>query len=138
MKPTVQNPDLYLVGNDYAQAPVEKFFKTGSGDFSGIGPDGKVYTDESYRDGIYRVLADDLSQGAWSADPWKNPSGFNKRTVLVDAFSPIPTYTSGDEGKNYSVADVIYGIGDDGDYKVVEPPRDAPEFVPEKKDEAQA
>lgn len=130
MKPTVQNPDLYLVGNDYAQAPVTDFYKTGSGDFSGIGPDGEVYTDESYRDGIYRVLSDKLVEGQFSADPWKDPHGFNKRTVLVEPFAPIPTYSSAASGTNYSVADVIYGIGEDGDYKVVEPRRDAPEFRP--------
>ena len=130
MKPTVQNPDLYLVGNDYAQAPVTDFYKTGSGDFSGIGPDGEVYTDESYRDGIYRVLSDKLVNGDWKEDPWKDPSGFNKRTVLVDPFSPIPTYASGDKGENYSVADVIYGVGDDGKYEAVKPRREAPEFRP--------
>lgn len=110
MKPTVQNPDLYLVGNDYVQAPIDDFYKTGSA-FSGIGPDGKPYVDDTYRDGIYRVLSDKLTEGAWSADPWKNPSGFNKRTLLVDPQAPIPTYVPDDEDNKYSVADVVYGIG---------------------------
>ena len=38
--------------------------------------------------------------------------GFNKRTVLVDPMAPIPTYTSGSD-TDYSVADVVYGIGPD-------------------------
>lgn len=110
MKPTVQAPEFYQVGNDYVQAPLDKFYKTGSA-FSGYNPDGSVYHDESYRDGIYRQLSDELVNGAYSADPFKDPSGFNKRTVLVDPLAPVPTYTSGDTA--YSVADVVYGIGPD-------------------------
>ena len=106
MKPTVQAPEFYQVGNDYVQAPLDKFYSSA---FSGIGPDGKPYVDDSYRDGIYRQLSDELVNGAYSADPFKDPSGFNKRTVLVDPKAPIPTYTSGDTA--YSVADVVYGIG---------------------------
>lgn len=110
MKPTVQAPEFYQVGNDYVQAPLDKFFKTGSAAFSGIGPDGKAYVTDSYQDGIYRQLSDDLVNGDFSADPWKDPSGFNKRTVLVNAYAPIPTYTSG-EDTDYSKADVVYNIG---------------------------
>jgi len=106
MKPTVQAPEFYQVGNDYVQAPLDKFYSSA---FSGIGPDGKPYVDDSYRDGIYRQLSDELVNGAYSADPFKDPSGFNKRTVLVDPKAPVPTYTSGDTA--YSVADVVYGIG---------------------------
>jgi hypothetical protein len=124
MKPTVQNPDLYLVGNDYVQAPVSAFYKTGSA-FSGIGPDGEPYVDDTYRDGIYRVLSDELTQGAWSADPWKDPHGFNKRTILVDPQSPIPTYASGDKGDLYSVADVVYGVGKE-DKKDIDPKTQSP------------
>ena len=106
MKPTVQAPEFYQIGNDYVQAPLDKFFSSA---FSGIGPDGEPYETDSYQDGIYRQLSDDLVNGDFSADPWKDPSGFNKRTVLVDPMAPIPTYTSGDT--QYSVADVVYGIG---------------------------
>lgn len=107
MKPTVQAPEFYQVGNDYVQAPLDKFFSSA---FSGIGPDGKPYETDSYQDGIYRQLSDDLVNGDFSADPWKDPSGFNKRTVLVNAYAPIPTYTSG-EDTDYSKADVVYNIG---------------------------
>lgn len=110
MKPTVQAPEFYQVGNDYVQAPLDKFYSSA---FSGIGPDGKPYVDDSYRDGIYRQLSDELVNGAYSADPFKDPSGFNKRTVLVEPFAPIPTYTSGSDTTDYSVADVVYGIGPD-------------------------
>ena len=110
MKPTVQAPEFYQVGNDYVQAPLDKFYSSA---FSGIGPDGKPYVDDSYRDGIYRQLSDELVNGSYSADPFKDPSGFNKRTVLVDPFAPIPTYTSGSDTTDYSVADVVYGIGPD-------------------------
>ena len=112
MKPTVQAPEFYQVGNDYVQAPLDKFYKTGSA-FSGYNPDGSVYTADTYQDGIYRQLSDELVNGAYSADPFKDPSGFNKRTVLVDPFAPIPTYTSGSDTTDYSVADVVYGIGPD-------------------------
>ena len=108
MKPTVQAPEFYQVGNDYVQAPLDKFYSSA---FSGIGPDGEPYVEDSYRDGIYRQLSDELVKGTYSADPFKDPSGFNKRTVLVDPKAPIPTYTSGDTA--YSVADVVYGIGPD-------------------------
>lgn len=110
MKPTVQAPEFYQVGNDYVQAPLDKFYSSA---FSGIGPDGKTYVTDSYQDGIYRQLSDELVNGAYSADPFKDPSGFNKRTVLVDPFAPIPTYTSGSDTTDYSVADVVYGIGPD-------------------------
>lgn len=124
MKPTVQNPDLYLVGNDYVQAPLSAFYKTGSA-FSGIGPDGKAYVDDTYRDGIYRVLSDDLVNGAFSGDPWKDPKGFNKRTILVDPQSPIPTYVPEDEDNKYSVADVVYGVGPE-DNKDIDPKTGSP------------
>lgn len=114
MKPTSQAPEFYQVGNDYVQAPLSGFFKTGSGSFSGIGPDGEPYVTDSYQDGIYRQLSDDLVNGPFSGDPWKDPHGFNKRTVLVNNMAPIPTYTSG-EDTQYSVADVVYGIGKDGE-----------------------
>ena len=107
MKPTVQAPEFYQVGNDYVQAPLNKFFSSA---FSGIGPDGEPYETDSYQDGIYRQLSDDLVNGQFSADPWKDPSGFNKRTVLVDRFAPIPTYTSAGD-TDYSKADVVYNVG---------------------------
>lgn len=110
MKPTVQAPEFYQVGNDYVQAPLDKFYSSA---FSGIGPDGKAYVIDSYQDGIYRQLSDELVNGAYSADPFKDPSGFNKRTVLVNPMAPIPTYTSGSDTTDYSVADVVYGIGPD-------------------------
>lgn len=108
MKPTVQAPEFYQVGNDYVQAPLSAFYEEGSA-FSGYNPDGTIYQEESYQDGIYRQLSTKLTEGEFSAAPWKDPKGFNKRTVLVDPLAPIPTYTSGDS--QYSVADVVYGIG---------------------------
>ena len=108
MKPTVQAPEFYQVGNDYVQAPLSAFFEEGSA-FSGYNPDGSVYQAESYQDGIYRQMSKTLTEGEFSAARWKDPNGFNKRTVLVDPMAPIPTYTSGDS--QYAVSDVVYGIG---------------------------
>jgi hypothetical protein len=106
MKPTVQAPEFYQVGNDYVQAPLSGFFEE---EMTCIAPDGSESVCDSYQDGIYRQLSKTLTEGEFSADPWKDPKGFNKRTVLVDPMAPIPTYTSGDS--QYSVADVVYGIG---------------------------
>lgn len=111
MKPTVQAPEFYQVGNDYVQAPLSAFFEEGSA-FSGYNPDGSVYQAESYQDGIYRQLSKTLTEGEFSAAPWKDPNGFNKRTVLVDPMAPIPTYTSGDS--QYAVSDVIYRYRSEG------------------------
>ena len=108
MKPAVQAPEFYRVGDDYVQAPLSAFFEEGSA-FSGYNPDGSVYQAESYQDGIYRQMSKTLTEGEFSAAPWKDPNGFNKRTVLVDPMAPIPTYTSGDS--QYAVSDVVYGIG---------------------------
>lgn len=92
MKPTVQNPDFYAVGNDYAQAPISAFYDVG-------------VSGENYQDGIYTKLADDLVNGAFSADPWKDPNGFNKRTILVN---PSASYSAEDYGQ----ADVIFNVGE--------------------------
>ena len=94
MKPTVQNPDYYTVGNDYAQAPLSEFYN--------VEEEGK----STYQDGIYTKLADTLVNGTYSADPWKDPHGFNKRTYLED---PSASYTD----DKYGQANVIYdGIDD--------------------------
>lgn len=121
MKPTVQNPDLYQVANDYVQAPLDKFF---SPEMEAAMPDGSTSAVDSYQDGIYRQLSDDLTQGEWSAAPWKDPAGFNKRTVLVDPFAPLPTYApSGDS--DYSVADVVKGVGpEDPAASAIKPPEE--------------
>ena len=95
MKPTVQNPDFYAVGNDYAQAPISAFYDLG-------------VSGENYQDGIYTKLADDLVNGAFSADPWKDPNGFNKRTILVN---PSASYSADDYGQ----ADVIFNVGETDD-----------------------
>lgn len=92
MKPTVQNPDFYAVGNDYAQAPISAFYDVGA-------------SGENYQDGIYTKLADSLVNGQFSADPWKDPNGFNKRTILVN---PSASYSAEDYGQ----ADVIFDVGD--------------------------
>lgn len=111
MKPTVQNPDFYAVGNDYAQAPLSAFYDVNTkwtvedlckaagvkvDDYSAISGnvDQLVGEPKFYQDGIYTQLADTLSG-------WKDPNGFNKRTLLVD---PSAKY---DEAL-YGVADVIY------------------------------
>lgn len=92
MKPTVQNPDFYAVGNDYAQAPISAFYDVGA-------------SGENYQDGIYTKLADSLVNGQFSADPWKDPNGFNKRTILVN---PSASYADDDYGQ----ADVIFNVGE--------------------------
>lgn len=92
MKPTVQNPDFYAVGNDYAQAPISAFYDVGA-------------PGENYQDGIYTKLADSLVNGQFSADPWKDPNGFNKRTILVN---PSASYADEDYGQ----ADVIFNVGE--------------------------
>ena len=114
MKPTVQNPDFYAVGNDYAQAPLSAFYdvdtkwdKKSLCEAAGIDEDkfsaisGNVDTligqPRYYQDGIYTKLSTELSADA----PWKDPHGFNKRTLLVD---PSAKY---DEDL-YGTADVIY------------------------------
>ena len=121
MKPTVQNPDLYQVANDYVQAPLDKFF---SPEMEVAMPDGSTSAVDSYQDGIYRQLSDDLTQGEWSAAPWKDPAGFNKRTVLVDPFAPLPTYAPSGES-DYSVADVVKGVGpEDPAASAIKPPEE--------------
>lgn len=124
MKPTVQMPDFYAVGNDYAQAPVSAFYNVketwtsstllaaaGLADteanWSAIsGNVGHLVGEiKNYQDGLCTELNADLSAGAFSADPWKNPEGFNKRTVLVDVSA---SYTA----DNYSMADVIFNVGE--------------------------
>lgn len=57
--PTCNGNDLYQVGNDYPQAPVSAYFKT-----------------DSYADGIYTELADEISGMA-------DPAGLNKRILNV-------------------------------------------------------
>jgi hypothetical protein len=114
MKPTVQNPDFYAVGNDYAQAPISAFFDADELWTSGSLLEAAGYeatdvsawenisgnvailidTPKNYQDGIYTQLADTLSG-------WKDPEGFNKRTLLVN---PSAKYSDADYGQ----ADVIY------------------------------
>ena len=91
MKPTVQNPDLYQVANDYVQAPLSAFFDVGPA------------SAENYQDGIYTKLSDDLVSGAFSADPWKDPAGFNKRIYLVN---PSASYSADDYAEAVAVSGV--------------------------------
>lgn len=101
MKPTVQAPDFYKIGNDYVQAPLSSFYdvetvwdanslceaagvkETEWSAYSGV-LGTKVGEPKFYQDGIYTKLADDLAAGEYSAAPFKNPEGFNKRRVFVD------------------------------------------------------
>ena len=114
MKPTVQNPDFYAVGNDYAQAPISAYYDTSRKitaeeaiKMGNSALEGEIY---DYQDGIYTRLAKDLVNGQFSADPWKDPNGFNKRTILVN---PSASYADADYGQ----ADVIFdGKGDEDDY----------------------
>lgn len=94
MKPTVQSPDFYAVGNDYAQGPISAFYDLGQ-------------SGENYQDGIYTRLSKDLKgKDAYGKDdPWKDPHGFNKRKVLVN---PSASYSADD----YAVADVLFNIGE--------------------------
>ena len=144
MKPTVQNPDFYAVGNDYAQAPLSAFYDVDTkwdkkslceaagideADFSAISGNVAILsgTPRYYQDGIYTKLAGDLT----GKDPWKDPHGFNKRTLLVD---PSAKYNQ----DLYGVADVIYDnksfSGDDGDAKEPATDKDLnPALLPEDK-----
>lgn len=87
MKPTVQAPDFYKIGNDYVQAPLSSFY-----DMTPLTLDEAIARGNSalagepafYQDGIYTKLAADLATGEYSAAPFKNPEGFNKRRVFVD------------------------------------------------------
>lgn len=101
MKPTVQAPDFYKIGNDYVQAPLSSFYdvdtvwdekslceaagvdETEWSAYSGV-LGTKVGEPKFYQDGIYTKLADKLADGEYSAAPFKNPEGFNKRRVFVD------------------------------------------------------
>ncbi len=112
MKPTVQNPDFYAVGNDYAQAPISAYFDTSrkitaeeAAKMGNSALEGEIY---DYQDGIYTRLAKDLVNGQFSADPWKDPNGFNKRTILVN---PSASYADDDYGQ----ADVIFNVGETED-----------------------
>lgn len=123
MKPTVQNPDFYAVGNDYAQAPISALYddqtlwttadlckaaNIAPEDYSAISGNvaGLVDTPKYYQDGIYTKLAAAIASGDFSgSDPWKDPNGFNKRTILVN---PAAKYNEADYGQ----ADVIFNIGE--------------------------
>lgn len=115
MKPTVQAPDFYKIGNDYAQGPLSSFFddvkyteaeaqkkaqailgltEAKAAKLSGDALEtyenlvASIQQDyKFYQDGIFTKLADTLSgaEGAYSADYFKNPEGFNKRRVFVGA-----------------------------------------------------
>lgn len=71
---TLQNPDLYGMGNDYEQTL----------DYVVTEKDGKT----TWRDGIYTKLAYDI----------KDPEGYNKRTVNVpqDKWGEAPSGLSGE------------------------------------------
>lgn len=84
--PTVNNDDQYTLGNDYPQAPISAFYDLGT-------------SGENYQDGIFTKIASGLSG-------WKDPNGFNKRTVLIN---PSASY----EDEDYSQADVIFNVGAD-------------------------
>ena len=60
MKPTVQAPEFYQVGNDYVQAPLSGFFEE---EMTYIAPDGSESACDSYQDGIYRQLSKKLTEG---------------------------------------------------------------------------
>ena len=114
MKPTVQNPDFYAVGNDYAQAPISALYDltewdavADAAELSGNPNSAQLIgTPKFYQDVIYTKLADTIVSGDFSAnDPWKDPAGFNKRTILVN---PSAKYSD----KDYSQADVIFDIGE--------------------------
>lgn len=123
MKPTVQAPDFYKIGNDYVQAPLSSFFDTSVWDikslceaagveesewsaYSGV-LGTKLNEPKFYQDGIYTKLANDLSgvSGEYEADYFKNPEGFNKRRVYEDANSKLLNVgeTYGKDGDNVDV-----------------------------------
>lgn len=142
MKPTVQAPDFYKIGNDYAQAPLSSFFDTSVLSEAEVEKKALAMlgykavpaevTDETkpgydkwmtwsaltaqlaetpanYQDGIYTKLADALSgeEGAYSADYFKNPEGFNKRRVYEDDNSVLLNVgeTYGKDGANVTVTE---------------------------------
>ncbi len=140
MKPTVQAPDFYKIGNDYAQAPLSSFFDTSVLPADEIEKKALAIlgykavpaevTDETqagydkwmtwsaltaqlaetpafYQDGIYTKLAADLAAGEYSAAPFKNPEGFNKRRVYEDDKTVLLNVgeTYGKDGENVKVTE---------------------------------
>lgn len=140
MKPTVQAPDFYMIGNDYVQAPLSSFFDTSvlseaeakqkalailgyKAEPDEVEDETKpgydkwmtwsaltaqlIETPAYYQDGIYTKLANDLSgkDGAYEADYFKNPEGFNKRRVYEDANRELLNVgeTYGKDGDNVDV-----------------------------------
>lgn len=120
MKPTVQAPDFYKIGNDYVQAPLSSFY-----DMTPLTLEEAIARGNSalegepkyYQDGIYTKLAADLAAGDYSAAPFKNPEGFNKRRVFVDnADADLPegvVFNTEDTNKvQPAVDEEQYGKGD--------------------------
>lgn len=116
MKPTVQAPDFYTIGNDYVQAPLSNFYDVDTvwdkqslceaagvdesewSAYSGV-LGTKVGEPKFYQDGIYTKLATNLTGG------FKDKAGFNKRRVYEDANSKLLNVgeTYGKDGDNVDV-----------------------------------
>lgn len=126
MKPTVQAPDFYKIGNDYVQAPLSSFYDVDTvwdkqslceaagvdesewSAYSGV-LGTKLGEPKFYQDGIYTKLANDLSgkEGEYKTDYFKNPEGFNKRRVYEDANNKLlkAGETYGKDSDNVKVTD---------------------------------
>lgn len=124
MKPTVQAPDFYKIGNDYAQAPLSSFFdtsvyteaeaKTKAEEIMGPTYDPEDAADKAgyealvkkfkgeyknYQDGIFTKMAEDV-------EGWKDENYFNKRRVYADASDPSQILGAGETfGTKDGVAD---------------------------------
>lgn len=121
MKPTVQAPDFYMIGNDYVQAPLSSFYDVDTvwdikslceaagvdesewSAYSGV-LGTKLNEPKFYQDGIYTKLATKLAgEGDESKTAYfKNPEGFNKRRVYEDAKNQLLNVgeTYGKDGEN--------------------------------------
>lgn len=126
MKPTVQAPDFYMIGNDYVQAPLSSFYDVDTvwdkqslceaagvdvsewSAYSGV-LGTKLNEPKFYQDGIYTKLATKLAgEGDESKTAYfKNPEGFNKRRVYEDANSKLLNVgeTYGKDGENVKTTD---------------------------------
>lgn len=105
MKPTVQAPDFYKIGNDYVQAPLSSFY-----DMTPLTLDEAIARGNSalagepafYQDGIYtRINTEVLSGG------FKDEAGFNKRRVYEDEKTVLLNVgeTFGKDGENVKVTE---------------------------------
>ena len=128
MKPTVQVPDFYQMGNDYAQAPLSSYYdmekwnaETLASAFPGIDASAlssKIGDLRYYQDGIFTKLSTAISG-------WKDEKGFNTRRVYVgndnEALSAGELFdTPKTNPLEPAVDSEVYGAGDIVEHKGAE------------------